>query len=64
MNKDLATISDYLLDEQEYFGYKAPFLFWMTMAGAVLFVGAGAVWLHGYNKKYYKRTTNASSNTL
>lgn len=58
----LKTVSDYLLDEQEFFGYKAPFLYWVSMAGACAFIVAGAVWVHGYNKKYHARRLNASSN--
>jgi hypothetical protein len=60
-NNQLKTVSDYLLDEQEFFGYRAPFLFWVSMAGAVAFMAAGAVWVHGYNKKY-NRSLNATSN--
>lgn len=51
-NQNLPTVSQYVLEEQEWIpGLKAPFLFWITMAGAAGYLLLSSVWLYHHNKK-------------
>ena len=45
------SLSSFVLEEQEWIpGYKAPFLFWVGMTGAVGFLALGSLWLYHHNK--------------
>lgn len=51
-NQNLPTLSSYVLEEQEWVsGLKAPFLFWVSIAGAAGYLLLGSVWLYHHNKK-------------
>lgn len=51
-NQNVPALSNYILEEQEWVpGLKAPFLFWVSIAGAAGYLLLGSVWLYHHNKK-------------
>lgn len=51
-NQNVPALSNYILEEQEWVpGLKAPFLFWVSIAGATGYLLLGSVWLYHHNKK-------------
>lgn len=52
MDQNLPTLSSFVLEEQEWIpGMRAPFLFWVTIAGATGYLVLGSLWLYHHNKK-------------